>query len=101
MLRAAYSAPSVFIAELKRSAIKTKMPIIDEIRDALIIAAEEKTKTATLHSLVLIHSRELEKMEPLEFCRLAGITEAYQIEFRKMISASRKLRELGYSIQKK
>jgi hypothetical protein len=77
------------------------MPTIDSIRDALILAAESRAKTATLHSLVLIHARELEKVDPLEFCKAVGVPKSYTIEFRKMISASRKLRELGYTIQKK
>jgi hypothetical protein len=73
--------------------------LLDSIRIALDDAQKEKEKAATLHSLVLIHAAELASLEPLEFCRQLGIHKSYQTEFRKMLSATRVLEELGYAVQ--
>ncbi|MBI5767551.1 MAG: hypothetical protein HZA93_07130 [Verrucomicrobia bacterium] len=77
------------------------MQLLEEIRDALRDAEKEKKKTATLHTLVLLHAAELESIEPLEFCRRVHIQETYQTEFRKMIAVSHRLAEFGYDVQKK
>lgn len=77
-----------------------EMDITTYFRNALERARAERTLTATFHSLVLIHADELEDQEPLSFCLKVGLTEAYQIEFKKMISAARMLRTLGYRISK-
>ena len=77
------------------------MELVETIKLALEKAAEERNKVATFHSLVLINAERLDHLDPHEFCRNVGVTDAFHIEFRKMISAARKLSELGYSIQKR
>lgn len=74
------------------------MEIIEEIRQALIIAEQENRKMATFHAMVLIHAGFLLTMDPHEFCRSVGVPDSYCTEFRKMISARNALSGFGYSI---
>ena len=77
------------------------MELIETIKQALLQAAEERKKVATFHSLVLLYASQLEHLDPHEFCRNVGVTDAFHIEFRKMIAAAHTLSDLGYSIQKR
>jgi hypothetical protein len=74
---------------------------IDTIKQAIQKSVEKRKKTATFHSQVLLHAELLEHLDPVQFCRDVGMPVTYQIEFRKMIAASRALSDLGYSIQKR
>jgi len=76
------------------------MPILNKIRRALGEARADKKKTATFHSMILIHAAELDGMGSEECCRQLGLQKSYKTEFGKMISASRRLAELGYSVKK-
>jgi dihydroorotase len=77
------------------------MKIIETIKLTLQKAQEERNKTATFHSLVLLNANLLKDLDPYEFCRSVGVKRTYHIEFRKMIATAHTLSELGYSIQKK
>jgi len=77
------------------------MDIIDQFKSALAAAKLNRTKTATFHSMVLIHSEELEDRDALDFCRRVGVEDVWHIEFTKMILAARMLRKLGFAITKK
>ena len=74
--------------------------VVAAIRDAIKSAEKDRKKMATFHSLVLLHAEELQSVSPREFCQQIGVSEAYHIEFRKMISLSHRLTELGFDIQK-
>ncbi|NOU36534.1 MAG: hypothetical protein HOO88_07170 [Kiritimatiellaceae bacterium] len=77
------------------------MDLIDKIKTALDAARDNRTKTATFHSMILIHAKELEDRDALDFCRRVGIEDVWKVEFKRMISAARMLRELGFDITKK
>lgn len=77
------------------------MELVESIKQALQQAAKDRKKVATFHSLVLAHASKLEHLDPHEFCRNVGMTDAFHIEFRKMIAAARALSDLGYAVQKR
>ncbi len=77
------------------------MDLIETIKTALDTARDNRTKTATFHSMILIHAKELEDRDALDFCRKVGVEDVWKTEFHKMISAARMLRELGFDITKK
>jgi hypothetical protein len=76
------------------------MKTVETIKLALHEAQAKREKTAVFHSQILLNANQLENLDPHEFCRNVGVTNAYHIEFRKMIAVARKLSEMGYSIQK-
>ena len=76
------------------------MKTIDTIKLALQDAIAKRGKMAMFHSQVLLNAAVLKNLDPHEFCKDAGLTKVYHIEFRKMIAVARTLSELGYSIQK-
>jgi hypothetical protein len=77
------------------------MSIVELFSQELARAEAEHRKMAVFHSLVLIHATELDGHDPLEFCRSVGLTDAYQTEFRKMISVAKLLPELGVALTRK
>lgn len=77
------------------------MIIIETIKVALQKAQVEKKRMATFHSLILLHADQLEQLDPKAFCQSVGVTDAYHIEFRKMIAVARLFSESGYIIQKR
>ena len=81
--------------------IQEIMKLIETIKVALQKAKEEKKKMATFHSLVLLNADLLEHLDPKAFCQSVGVTEAYHIEFRKMIAVAHMISESGYLIQKR
>jgi hypothetical protein len=75
------------------------MPIINEIKAAINASGDEKKRTSTFHSMVLIHAAELDGIGAVEACRLLGMQDAWRTEFSKMISISKRLAELGYAVR--
>jgi hypothetical protein len=76
------------------------MKTVETIKLALQKAQAKREKTAVFHCQVLLNAELLKNLDPHEFCRNVGVTEAYHIEFRKMLAVARTLSEMGYSIQK-
>lgn len=76
------------------------MPIINEIKTAIDAAGDDKKRTSTFHSLILVHAAELEAIGGAEVCRQLGMQEVWRREFSKMISISKRLAELGYSVER-
>ncbi len=72
--------------------------LILEIKTELVKAAKERKKTETFHSLVILHADELAEVDPNEFCRRTDLSPPYATEFRKMVAARRRLREMGFNI---
>jgi hypothetical protein len=77
------------------------MLIINEIKTAIDAAGDDKKRTSTFHSLILVHAHELEKIGAVEACRLLGMQDSWRTEFTKMISISKRFAELGYSVERR
>jgi hypothetical protein len=74
--------------------------IIKEIADAVCEAEKEGKKIAMFHYQVLTHAEELSGVDALEFCKEIKVPESYAIEYRKMLSLARLLKEQGATIKK-
>ncbi len=74
------------------------MDVIEEIRQALIVAEQEDCKMATFHAKVLIYAEVLKDINPSEFCKSVEVPDSYRTEFQKMLALRRTLHDLGYSV---
>ena len=55
--------------------------MINDIRNAIRIAADNDQKMAMFHFLVLKNANELDGMKPEAFCTEVGVPLSYQTEF--------------------
>lgn len=67
----------------------------DDIKTAVHTAAGSKRKIAMFHLQILTHADELEGVDPVAFCKEIAVPVTYAIEFRKMLSLARLMKELG------
>lgn len=73
--------------------------MIEEIRQA-IHNAGQGNKIATFHFQVLIHARELQNYDAVEFCRAVDVPDSYATEFRKMLKLAMIMRDSGADIER-
>lgn len=69
---------------------------IDEIARKVREAEKTKNKIAMFHYQILIHAKELEGVDAIEFCKEIGVNESYATEFRKMLSLAKLMRDEGH-----
>ena len=66
-----------------------------QMKKAIHAAELKRQKVAMFHYQVLKNAKELEQVNPIEFCKEMGMSKTYSTEFRKMISLARVVEEQG------
>ena len=72
--------------------------MIKEISSKVHEAEKSGQKIAMFHYQVLVNAKELKGFDPVQFCKDIGVPESYATEFRKMISLSNLMGEMGTKI---
>jgi hypothetical protein len=72
--------------------------VIEQIKDAVHIAAGNNQKLAMFHFQVLKNADELKGIDPKDFCREISVPTHYATEFTQMMALSRLLREQGIKL---
>jgi hypothetical protein len=66
---------------------------LNDCRTTINVAAEEKTKLATFHLLVLQNAAMLETQNPAVFCEAVGVPKGFVAEFTQMLALHRLMRK--------
>ena len=74
------------------------MAIVSKIAKDIADASLANNKSVTFHYSVLIHAKELQGVDPIEFCREVGMPESYKAEYRKMIKLAKFIKQRGMKI---
>ena len=83
---------------LQRNTKHLEDTVIDQIRAAVHTAAGKNQKIAMFHFQVLKNAKELDGLNPREFCKEIGVPASYGTEFTKMISLARVMSEQGMTL---
>jgi hypothetical protein len=70
----------------------------DEIAREIREAAQERNKIGMFHYQVLINAKQLEDVNPTDFCRAVGVPDSYTVEFQKMLRVAKTIEAHGKKI---
>ena len=73
----------------------------EEIAKRIADGYDNRNMTAVFHFQVLKNAHLLTGVDPVEFCRIVGVKDSYQTEYRSMMAVAKLMAQLGVELTEK